>query len=117
VLRDYALVPGTLIPGRAAALRVVAWREVSLLFTTGEIFNATDSIPATADHFSHGTGRPRRGLRRRGFEPHSAKAVSRQKYPWPITTDRVRSAGGISGSGMVDLQSKEPAACATQLSF
>jgi hypothetical protein len=35
-LRDYAPVPGTLIPGRAAALRVVQWREVSLLFTTGE---------------------------------------------------------------------------------
>ena len=36
MLRDYAPVPGTLIPGRAAALRVVIWREVSLLFTTGE---------------------------------------------------------------------------------
>jgi hypothetical protein len=36
VLRDYAPVPGTLIPGRAAALRVVEWREASLLFTTGE---------------------------------------------------------------------------------
>jgi hypothetical protein len=33
VIRDYAPVPGTLIPGRAAALHVDSfWREVSLLF-------------------------------------------------------------------------------------
>jgi hypothetical protein len=57
VLRDYAPVPGTLIPGRAAALRVVEWREVSLLFTTGETVIATaDSFPAYTDHFGQGTG-------------------------------------------------------------
>jgi len=31
-----------------------------------------------------------------------------EKYPSPITTDRVSQAGGISGSGIVDSQSKEP---------
>jgi len=36
VFRDYAPVPGVLILGRTAVLRVVHWCEVSLLFTTGE---------------------------------------------------------------------------------
>ena len=37
VLRDYAPVPGTLIPGRAAALRVVSFGAKYLSsFTTGE---------------------------------------------------------------------------------
>jgi hypothetical protein len=40
VLQDYAPVPGTLIPRTAAALRVVQWREVSHLFTTGETFSS-----------------------------------------------------------------------------
>jgi len=31
-----------------------------------------------------------------------------EKYPWPITTDRVSQTGGTNGSGIVDLQSKEP---------
>ena len=56
MFRDYAPVPGILIPGKAAALRVVQWREVSLLFTTGE---PDHFIGALARLSSAGTTGPR----------------------------------------------------------
>ena len=43
--------------------------------------------------------RLRQGFRPRGFEPHSPKAVLPEKYPLPITTDRVSYAGEIDDGG------------------
>ena len=108
MLRDYAPVPGTLIPGGAAALRVVQWREVSLLFTTGETVNATDSISAYTDHFGQRTGGRGRAFAREDSNL-TARRLFRQRSirgQSPLTVEV--KLGGISGSGMVDLKPKKP---------
>ncbi|HZR58349.1 MAG TPA: hypothetical protein VFA74_15860 [Terriglobales bacterium] len=49
----------------------------------------------------------------RGVEPHSPKAVSPEKYPWPFATDHV-IAGGMSGNGRLRSTVEGAAAYATQ---
>jgi hypothetical protein len=77
VLRDYAPVPGTLIPGRAAALRVVPWREVSLLFTTGETF----STLCKKITFGQGTGGHGRAFAREDSNLTARRLFHPEKYP------------------------------------
>jgi len=119
VLRDYTPIPGTLTPGRAAAaLRVVKWREVSLLFTTGETVNATaDSIPAYTDHFGQGTGGHGRAFAHEESNLTARRLFHPEKYPWPITTNRVSSAGGIRWQRYGRFTVEGTTVCATQLSF
>ena len=76
MLRDYAPVPGTLIPGRAAALRVVQWREVSLLFTTGE-----STLSLYNDHFGQGTGGHGRAFAHEDSNLTPRRLFHPEKYP------------------------------------
>ncbi len=63
--------------------------EVAVVFTTGRVcWHAREDLPRACELWSGNKG-TRPGLHPRGFEPHSPKAVSPKKYPWPITTDRV----------------------------
>jgi len=55
-----------------------------------------------------GTGGHGRAFAQEGSNLTARRLFLPEKYPSPITTDRVSQAGGISGSGIVDLQSKEP---------
>ena len=53
-----------------------------------EFCSGAVSFPHLNTAFGSGNKRSRQSLRPRGVEPHSPKAVSPEKYPWPITTDR-----------------------------
>ena len=81
MLRDYALVPGTLIPGRAAALRVVQSSEVSLRFTTGEIVKCNRSIPLHTDHFGQGTGGHGKAFAHEDSNLTARRLFHPEKYP------------------------------------
>jgi hypothetical protein len=60
----------------AAALRVVQWREVSLLFTTGETFSTLYK-----DHFGQGTGGHGRAFAREDSNLTARRPFHPEKYP------------------------------------
>jgi hypothetical protein len=94
VLRDYAPVPGTLIPGRAAALHVDSfWREVSLLFhhRRNKLMPLVQQSDIAAMRLMVREQAVTAGLspmRSRTSQPEGC--FYQEKYPSPITTDRVK---------------------------
>ena len=86
----------------------VIGREVSLLFTTGETFIAREKIHAPLlVNCGQGICGHGRACAHEDSNLTARRLFHLKKYPWPFATDQVK-AGGISDSGIVDSQSKEP---------